>query len=102
MVKICKFIIFVFLASTMSSCKSKCDLKVLIAKKDVDVYDTHEQAPLKKIFSIHPGDQCAAGEIMVEKMFGYVEVLCPGKGYGWVILGDGYVIINKDNVYSNK
>lgn len=98
MVKLNKFTVSILLASTMFGCKGECKPKVLIAKKDIDVYETHKHDSLKKIFSIHAGDQCAAGEQKIEKMFGYIEVLCPDKGYGWVILGEDYVIIDQNTV----
>lgn len=42
-----------------------------------------------------PGETCAVGREAYEKVFGYYEVVCSGKGYGWVVKGDDYKIVDK-------
>ena len=98
--KTIRIILLVILAS-MLGCQKDDGPKALVATKTVPVYKTHEGDALQEIFKLNPGDQCAVGREEVEKVFGYLEVVCPGKGYGWVIKGSDYKIYSKETASAN-
>lgn len=84
---------FFFIVTLLLGCNYGSLKKKMIAHKKVDVFETYEGDSLKIIFSLEPGDQCNVGQEKIGKMFGYLEVNCPAKGKGWVVIGDGYKIV---------
>ncbi len=92
--KIIQIALLLFIVSTLG-CQKDREPRALVAIKTVSVYKTHEGDSLQEVFKLSPGDQCAAGQEEIEKTFGYLEVVCPGKGYGWVIKGDDFKIVDK-------
>jgi len=78
----------------LSGCKDMSSSNELVARKKIDVYETYKGDSLKVAFSLLPGDKCTIGKKKVEKMLAYLEVVCPEKGHGWVVLGDGYEIMD--------
>ena len=89
--------ISIIILISILGCQRDQGPRVLVALKTEKVYKTHEGDALQEIFSLAPGDQCAVGREAYEKMYGYYEVVCPGKGYGWVVMtsGDEYKIVDK-------
>jgi hypothetical protein len=94
--KITRIVTLLFLAS-MLGCQKDHGPRALVAKKTMSVYKTHEGDAQQEIFKLSPGDQCAVGREEVEKVYGYVEVVCPKKGYGWVEMSSDYEIIDKES-----
>ena len=92
-----KLIISTAILISILGCKKDQGPRALVALKTEKVYKTHEGDSLQEVFSLSPGDQCAVGREAYEKMYGYYEVVCPGKGYGWVVMtsGDEYKIVDK-------
>jgi hypothetical protein len=93
--KITRIVTLLFLVS-MLGCQKEHGPRALVATKTVSVYKTYEGDSEIEIFKLAPGDQCAVGREEIEKVFGYLEVVCPGKGYGWVAMSSDYVIIDKE------
>jgi hypothetical protein len=93
--KITRIVTLVFLV-LMLGCQKDNGPRALVATKTISVYKTHEGDALQEIFKLSPGGQCAVGREEVEKVYGYVEVVCPQKGYGWVVMGSDYEIIDKE------
>jgi len=83
------------LLALLSGCSKPSSNDKLVVLKKMDVFETCENDSLKVIFSLTPGDECFIGTRKVEKMFAYLEVTCPEKGHGWVVIGDNYEIVNK-------
>jgi hypothetical protein len=92
--KIIQIALLLFLVSTLG-CQKDRGPRAFVALKTVSVYKTHKGDSLQEVFKLSPGDQCAAGRVEIEKTFGYLEVVCPGKGYGWVIKGVDYKLVDK-------
>jgi len=92
-----KSAISIIILISILGCQRDQGPRALVVLKTEKVYKTHEGDALQEIFSLSPGDQCAVGREAYEKMYGYYEVVCPGKGYGWVVMtsGDEYKIIDK-------
>jgi len=98
--KTTRIISLVFLVSILG-CHKNYEPRSLVATKTISVYKTYEGDALQEIFKLTPGDQCAVGREEVEKMFGYLEIVCPRKGYGWVVKGPDYEIIDKESASAN-
>lgn len=79
----CTLLLFLLL---MTGCQIDNDHKVLVALKSIPVYKTHKGDAQQEVFKLSVGDKCAVGRESVEKVFGYLEVTCPGKGYGWIVM----------------
>lgn len=77
-------------------CKNETAQKTLVAEDVIDVFETSKGDSLQISFLLQPGDRCSVGGEKIEKMFGYLEVICPEKGHGWVILGDRYKIVGEE------
>jgi hypothetical protein len=78
---------FVFL----SGCSDKEDLKLIIANEEIKVFsDVSEKQ--KSTFTIEPGELCAVGNMIQQKVFAIRKVLCEnGKS--------GYIIARADDSY---
>lgn len=98
--KTIRIISLIFLVLILG-CQKDHGPRALVATKTVSVYKTHEGDALQEIFKLSPGDQCAVGREEVEKVYGYLEVVCPGKGYGWVVKGSDYKLYDKEAVNGN-
>lgn len=94
--KIIRIAALIFLVSILG-CQKDHGPRALVAIKTVPVYKTYEGDALQEVYKLSPGDQCAVGRTEIAKMFGYLEVVCPGKGYGWVVKGSAYKIYSKDS-----
>ena len=95
MINIIRLLLIVVSLMTVNSCKNSNDTKMLIADKTIAVYKTYENDQQQIIFYLKPGEQCNVGRKKIAKIYGYYEVNCNGKGHGWVIIGDGYKIIDR-------
>ena len=78
------FFVGLFLTISLSGCSDK-PLLLLVANKNIEMYETHIKEDLKEYKLIKPGEVCIPGDTKMEKMFEYTEVLCSSAGYGWVI-----------------
>jgi len=74
------------------ACTNETDTKWLKANKKLEVYKSYVDDQQQVIFYINPGDECTVGKKKIAKIYSYYEVTCPGKGKGWVALGDGFEI----------
>jgi hypothetical protein len=83
-------------SNVILGCKNETPQKNLLAQEKLDVFETTKGDSLQVAFSLQPGDRCSIGNQKIEKMFAYLEVICPEKGRGWVILGGGYKIVGED------
>lgn len=88
-------LLLLILLMTVSSCKNTNNMKMLKATRKLEVYKTYENDQQQVIYYLNPGEQCSLGRKEIAKLYGYYEVDCPEKGHGWVIMGDGYEIIDK-------
>ncbi|TGU72438.1 hypothetical protein E4633_09035 [Geomonas terrae] len=92
-----KLLITTVILFSILGCQKDQGPRALVALTPVKVYKAHEGDALQEIFNLSPGDQCAVGREAYEKMYGYYEVVCPGKGYGWVVMTGApeYKVVDK-------
>ncbi len=98
MVKIIKFLLIsAMLLVVMFGCCRKPEPTAWVVTKNMVVYKDHAGDAQDEAFNLEVGDICVPGREVIEKVFQYTEVLCPGKGYGWVADRD-FKIINKTTI----
>lgn len=94
---------FVLLLSTclfdLLGCCKKIELQAWVSRENTPVYSDHVGDAQVVSFNLQAGDICVPGRQEVEKVYRYTEVLCPGKGYGWVA-DTNFIIIDRNHVRS--
>lgn len=70
--------------TVLAGCEPSHVPKAWVARKELPAYKSPEGDAQVVAFKLYPGDVCVPGEKVVEKVFSYTEVVCPGRGYGWV------------------
>jgi len=91
-----KLIIVLIILASILGCQREKGPRALVALAPVQVFKDPKGDAQQGAFALAPGDCCAVGREVYEKVYGYYEVVCPGKGYGWVIMGGDYRIVNRD------
>jgi len=94
-----KLIIVLIILASILGCQREKGPRALVALAPVQVLKDHKGDAQQEIFALAPGDCCAVGREAYEKVFGYYEVVCPGKGNGWVVMGGDYKIVNRDSAH---
>lgn len=95
MISLIKYIMVGCLFIMTSACDKEANTKLLKANKRLGVYKSYIDDQQQVIFYLNPGDECSVGKKKTAKIYSYYEVTCPGKGNGWVALGDGFEIISR-------
>lgn len=90
-------IIAIFMIALFLGCNKECKPRLLVVKHPIKVYKTYKEDAMEHVFTLEPGDKCAIGGEVTEKVFSYLEVVCSSKGHGWIIKTSDYVIIDESN-----
>jgi hypothetical protein len=87
------FYVLLIVLIIMWGCKNKPN--VIKAKQKINVYKDYSGDQKDVIFVLNPGDECKILGEKIAKVYAYYEVSCPGKGRGWVELGNDYEVFSK-------
>jgi hypothetical protein len=97
MVKIIKLLLISAMSlMLMLGCCKEPEPTAWVVTKNMVVYKDFGNTVVEA-FNLDVGDICILGREEIDKVFLYTEVLCPDKGYGWVIDSD-FKIINKTTI----
>ena len=72
---------------------TECEPILWIAKTDTTLYRSTAGDELAENGTIHPGEVCAPGRQVTEKMFNYFELVCQDGKYGWSSDQDHFSVV---------
>lgn len=67
----------------LSAC-SKTDPVAWEVQREMKAYEDPIGDAQRVKFMLKTGDICVPGKVVLEKSYGYTEVVCPNRGVGWV------------------